>query len=218
MRLSDFVVWSLFQTRFSLVGRAAVTPKAAVAPIGHVHVRQYDYNNNIIYDIVMAIVIFFDFYDGWKMVPPDDDESCSPRTAHDHQRRRSPPTPPPPESKDLSFELQLRRAAVRLGARVIGRLKTNDNDPSPPTAVIGTTTANENRAATDIDLPIPPPLPPPPPPPAPPLPPSLSPSEQIEVIIINHYLSHVHLVSSPVKKSHWQWKERGWAWYRLKYF
>lgn len=64
MRLSDCVLWSLFQTRFSLVGRAAVTPTAAVAPIGHVHVRQYDYNNNNTYNIVMAIVIFFNLCDG----------------------------------------------------------------------------------------------------------------------------------------------------------
>ncbi|XP_025191123.1 anoctamin-5-like [Melanaphis sacchari] len=119
-------------------------------------------------------------------MPSDDDESSA-RITQDHQHR-SPPTPPSPptsqETPTVSFELQLKQAALRLGARVVGQLKTNygDRDPSSLTAVIGTANANRDHTSADIALPISsPPSPPPPPPLSPPLlSPSLSPSEQTE--------------------------------------
>ncbi|XP_026815958.1 anoctamin-5-like [Rhopalosiphum maidis] len=107
------------------------------------------------------------------MPPDDDDESARDR------RNRSPPIPPPPTTRKAaaaSFELQLKRAASRLGARVVGRLQKtigeDRDDLSPPTAVPGTTTANEKQhnTAADVEFRIP----------SPPLPPSPMPNEQIE--------------------------------------
>lgn len=123
-------------------------------------------------------------------MPPDDEDSSS-RAAQNHQHR-SPPSPPSQTTREaaaVSFELQLRPSALRLGARVIGRLRKSDGerDSSPTKAEIGAATVKENHTTAAVDLPISPSSPLSPPPPSPPSPPRLprSPnlSKRIEVII-----------------------------------
>lgn len=151
-------------------------------------------------------------------MPPDDDDSSS-RTVQNHQPRSpsSPPSQTTREASAVSFELQLRRAALRLGARVIGRLQMNvgKSDPSPATAKIGTATINENHTTAAVDFPISPSSPPSPssplsqsspPPPPPPLPPSPFLSKQTEVII-TVYCTYINTQRSPsANKFHWKWK------------
>jgi len=142
-------------------------------------------------------------------MPPDDEDSSS-LTVQNHQHR-SPPAPPSQTTREaaaVSFEVQLRRAALRLGARVIGRLRTDEgeSDPSPSTAEIGTATVNEKHTTASVDLPISPssPLssPPPSPPSPPPLPPSPILSKRIEVIITVYRMFTCTLLSPSVNKFH----------------